>query len=45
MRRFRGISPTGIYRCAMPSKTIDDESNIFVRDSLFVGLYAGEGIG
>lgn len=45
LRRNQGISPTGIYHCTIPSNAIHNESDIFVRDSLFVGLYAGEGIG
>ena len=36
-------SPTGIYRCDIPTNAIHDDSDISVRDTVYVGLYTGSG--
>ena len=32
-------SPTGIYRCDIPTNAVHDDSDISVRDTVYVGLY------
>ena len=44
-RRNSATSPVGIYRCDIPTNAVHDDSNISVRDTVYMGLYTGsEGI-
>ena len=36
-------SPTGIYRCDIPTNVVHDDSDISVRDTVYVGLYTASG--
>ena len=35
--------PTGIYRCDIPTIAVHDDSDISVRDTVYVGLYTDSG--
>ena len=41
-RRNNANSPTGIYRCDIPTNDVHD-NYISVRDTVYVGLYTGSG--
>ena len=43
-RRNNPTSPTGIYRCEIPTNAVHDDTDISVRASVYVGLYTSEGI-
>ena len=43
IRRTSGTGPTGIYRCDIPAVAFHDDTDISVRDSVYVGLYASSG--
>ena len=36
-------SPTGIYRCEIPTNAVHDDTDISVRATVYVGLYTGAG--
>ena len=36
-------SPTGIYRCDIPTNAVHDDTDISVRDTVYVGLYTASG--
>ncbi|CAI8038512.1 hypothetical protein GBAR_LOCUS21472, partial [Geodia barretti] len=36
-------SPTGIYRCDIPTVAVHDDTDISVRDTVYVGLYTASG--
>ena len=36
-------SPSGIYRCDIPTNAVHDENDISVRETVYVGLYATGG--
>ena len=36
-------SPTGIYRCDIPTLAVHDDTDISVRDTVYVGLYTASG--
>ena len=42
-RRNNANSPTGIYRCDIPTNAVHDDDDISVRDTVYVGLYTGSG--
>ena len=42
-RRNNANSPTGIYRCDIPTNAVHDDTDISVRDTVYVGLYTGSG--
>ena len=43
-RRNNANSPTGIYRCSIPTNAVHDDTDIPVRDSpVYVGLYTASG--
>ena len=43
-RRNDALSPSGIYRCDIPTVAVHDDNNISVRETVYVGLYQrGEG--
>ena len=42
-RRKSATSPTGIYRCEIPTNAVHDDTDISVRATVYVGLYTGEG--
>ena len=42
-RRNNANSPTGIYRCDIPTIAVHDDSDISVRDTVYVGLYTASG--
>ena len=42
-RRNNANSPTGIYRCDIPTLTVYDNNDISVRDTVYVGLYTTSG--
>ena len=45
LRRTTATGPTGIYRCDIPTNAVHDDTDISVRDTVYVGLYIiGEGI-
>ena len=43
IRRTSGTGPTGIYRCDIPAVAFHDDTDISVRDSVYVGLYTSSG--
>ena len=43
-RRNNADMPFGIYRCDIPTNAVHDDAIQSVRESVFVGLYAGGGI-
>ena len=42
-RRNNANSPSGIYRCDIPTDAVQDETDNSVRDTVYVGLYATGG--
>ena len=42
-RRNNANMPSGIYRCDIPTNAAHDDSDISVRESVYVGLYTTEG--
>ena len=44
LRRKSGPnSPTGIYRCDIPTTAVHNDTDISVRDTVYVGLYTASG--
>ena len=43
-RRNNAMSPSGIYRCDIPTVPVHDDSDLSVRETVYVGLYASGGI-
>ena len=43
IRRTTATGPTGIYRCDIPTVAVHDNTDISVRDTIYVGLYVSEG--
>ena len=43
IRRTSGTGPTGIYRCDIPTDAVHDNTDISVRDTVYVGLYTSTG--
>ena len=45
IRRTGGATgPIGIYRCDIPTEAVHDDTDISVRDSVYVGLYLADGM-
>ena len=44
IRRTTATGPTGIYRCDIPTIAVHDDSDISVRDTIYVGLYPTDGM-
>ena len=42
--RNNAMGPSGIYRCDIATDAVHDDSDLSVRDTVYVGLYAGGGI-
>ena len=42
-RANNAISPTGIYRCEIPTNAVHDDKDISVRATVYVGLYTSAG--
>ena len=42
-RRNNAMSPSGIYRCDIPTDAVHDDSDLSVRETVYVGLYASGG--
>ena len=42
-RRNNANSPSGIYRCDIPTDAVSDENDISVRETVYVGVYATGG--
>ena len=42
-RNTNANSPTGIYRCDIPTLALHDDTDISVRDTVYVGLYTASG--
>ena len=42
-RRNNVNSPVGIYRCEIPTRAVHDDTDISVRDTVYVGLYTASG--
>ena len=42
-RNNNANSPVGIYRCDIPTNAVYDDSDISVRDTVYVGLYTSSG--
>ena len=42
-RRNATISPTGIYRCDIPTNAVHHDTDRSVRDTVYVGLYTASG--
>ena len=42
-RRNNANSPTGIYRCDIPTNAVHDDDDKSVRDTVYVGLYTASG--
>ena len=43
LRRTTATGPTGIYRCDIATYAVHDDTDISVRDTVYVGLYVGRG--
>ena len=43
-RRSNANSPAGIYRCDIPTNAVHNATDISVRDTVYVGLYASGGM-
>ena len=43
IRRTTATGPTGIYRCDIPTIADHDDTDISVGDTVYVGLYTGDG--
>ena len=41
LRQTSATGPTGIYRCDIPTHDVHDNTDTSVRDTVYVGLYAG----
>ena len=39
LRRAVAISPSGIYRCYIPTVAVHDDSDLSVRETVYVGIY------
>ena len=44
IRRTTATGPTGIYRCDIATNAVHDDTDISVRDSVYVGLYPADGM-
>ena len=44
IRRTSGTGPTGIYRCDIATISVHDDTDISVRDTVYVGLYTTDGM-
>ena len=44
IRRTTATGPTGIYRCDIPTNAVHDDTDISVRDTVYVGLYVSGGM-
>ena len=42
-RRNNAMGPSGIYRCDIPTDAVHDDSDLSVRETVYVGLYASGG--
>ena len=42
-RRNSATSPTGLYRCNIPTNDVHDDDDISVRATVYVGLYTASG--
>ena len=42
-RRNNAMGPFGIYRCDIPTVAVHDDSDLSVRETVYVGLYASRG--
>ena len=42
-RENNANSPVGIYRCDIPTNAVHDDTDISVRDTVYVGLYTASG--
>ena len=43
IRRTTATGPTGIYRCDIATNAVHDDTDISVRDTVYVGLYIADG--
>ena len=43
IRRTTATEPNGIYRCDIATNAVHDVTDISVRDTVYVGLYTGDG--
>ena len=43
IRRTTATGPTGIYRCDIPTAAVHSDTDISVRDTVYVGLYTADG--
>ena len=43
IRRTNATEPTGIYRCRIATVAVHDDTDISVRDTVYVGLYPTDG--
>ena len=43
LHRSTATSPTGIYRCGIATEALHDNTDISVRDTVYVGLYTASG--
>lgn len=43
-RNNRAIAPTGVYRCEIPTIVLQDDNNISMTATVYVGLYSSGGI-
>ena len=44
IRRTTATGPTGIYRCDIPTIAVHHDTDISVRDTVYVGLYLADGM-
>ena len=42
-RRNNAMGPSGIYHCEVPTQSVHDDSDLSVRETVYVGLYASGG--
>ena len=43
IHRTTATVPTGIYRCDIPTVLVHNDTDIFVRETVYVGLYGADG--
>ena len=44
IRRTTATGPTGIYRCDIATNAVHDDTDISVRETVYVGLYPADGM-
>ena len=43
-RRNNALTPSGIYHCEIPTDAVNDANDVFVRETVYVGIYGSGGM-